>query len=106
MTHDTKNVDQDPSKEDVDRLNSDSITASRTLKDLNILQEYIQNEGNLPDVKAKCKECIKKNCRTCFKLEKMSPKEVAVLEEMRSNIEERVMPDNTIKYSGIILGSY
>ena len=29
----------------------------------------------------------------------MSPKEVAVLEEMRSNIEEKILPDNTIKYS-------
>ena len=62
VTKEVKTVDQDPSKEDFKRLNSDSIAISRTLKDLNALQEYIKNEGNLPDAKSKCQECLKKNC--------------------------------------------
>ena len=53
----------------------------------------------MPDTKNKCQKCLKINCRTCFKMEKMTPKETAVLDEMKENIEQTVLPDKTIKYS-------
>ena len=98
-THESQVDDQQPSREDFDRLNSSSIASSRTIKDLNILSEYIQNEGNTPSVRAKCGDCIKQNCKSCFKVERMTPKEATVLEELRGNIEEEVLSDSTICFS-------
>ena len=40
--HESQAEDQQPSREDFNKLNSSSIAASRTIKDLNILSEYIQ----------------------------------------------------------------
>ena len=52
-----------------------------------------------PDPSRKCQECLRANCRTCQKIERMDPMGSAVLDEMRENIEETVLPDNRIKYS-------
>ena len=91
--------DKQPSQKDFDRLDSGSIAASRTLKDLNILTDYIRSEGAIPNVRAKCGDCIQRNCKSCYKMERMSPKEATVLEELRGNIEEEILPDKTIRFS-------
>ena len=91
--------EEDSLTEDFTRLASDSLSVNRTLKNLKILQNYINNEGNLPDPSPKCQECLKANCRTCQKIGRMDPMRSAVLDEMRENIEETVLPDNSIKCS-------
>ena len=99
VTEEDEIEEQDPSSEDFKRLASDSITITRTLKDLNMSQDYLNNEANLPDIKSKCQKCLKINCRMCFRMEKMTPKETAVLEEMKENIEETTLPDKTLNYT-------
>ena len=59
VTEEEEVDERNPSTKDFKRLASDSLAITRTLKDLNALQDYLNNEGNLPDTKNKCQECLR-----------------------------------------------
>ena len=66
------NIDEtqiQPDSQEEHGLDEDQITSDKlkirmpTVRELNLLDDYISNEGNLPTQSSKCKECLELNCK-------------------------------------------
>ena len=86
-------------KIDEDQLRNDSIRLKApTVRDLNILDSYLANEGNLPVQPSKCRECQEINCKQRVKYARSTTEETAILLEMKDNISSVVRDDDSIQY--------
>ena len=85
---------------DEEQLKSDSLKIRiPVMKELNLLDEYIHNEGNLPTQSTKCKDCIQENCKNCIKYSRSNPAQLAVIEEMKEKIVKEDKEDGTSQHS-------
>merc|ERR1711888_123193 len=80
---------------------AESLIAARlpAIRDSAILESYITNEGILPEVATKCRDCLEKGCKSCLKAEKANPKEEAVLNEMRESLTLKQLKDGSYQFS-------
>ena len=92
--------EEDKDELDMEQMKADNRAARLpSMKESMILDSYIMNEGAVQEMSAKCGKCVAADCKGCIKAERASPKEEAVLTEMKEGMKKIELEDGLYQFN-------